>query len=82
MAFDFSPDYWYIHRHDIEIGDIFQTKNGDLVKIDAHVPGDGTKLYVADWCGTGWSYQDNTIEPGELWSAPLNRRIMEKVYGF
>jgi len=45
---------------------IFQLCDGSLVKLDRRVPGDGTKWYVADWCRDHWSYEDSTIEPGDL----------------
>lgn len=67
---------WYEHRHELEPGMVFSSCYG-LVKLDRGVPGDGTKWYVADWrvgyiskrCGnapSGWSYEDSTIEPGDL----------------
>jgi hypothetical protein len=37
-----------------------------MVKLDRRVPCDGTKWYVATWYGNHWSYEDATIEPGDL----------------
>lgn len=56
---------WYERRHELEPGQIFTTHDGSLVMLDRTVPGDGTRWYVADWWN-GWSYQDSTIEPGDL----------------
>lgn len=67
---------WYERRNELEPGMVFNSCWG-VVKLDRTVPGDGTRWYVADWrvgysgprCGTvpsGWSYEDSTIEPGDL----------------
>lgn len=61
-----DPDYWYDHRSELEPGMVFRLEDGDLVKLDTRVPGDGTKWRVALWLGDHWSYEDGTIEPGEL----------------
>lgn len=65
-----DPDFWYIHRHDLESGQVFWASDGSVVKLDRRVPGDGTKWYVAYWCN-GWSYCDNEVEPGDLRGDPL-----------
>lgn len=57
---------WYEHRDELRIGMVFKDFNGDLVKLDRPVPGDGSKWYVADWCYGSWGYYDSTIEPGDL----------------
>ena len=59
-----TPD-WYERRHELQMGQVFSLHDGDVVKLDRTVPGDGTQWYVADWCD-GWSYLDSKIEPGEL----------------
>lgn len=56
---------WYEERHKLQPDQIFKLHDGSIVKLDRTVPGDGTKWYVADWY-RGWSYQDSTIEPGEI----------------
>lgn len=56
---------WYERRDELEEGMIFRCADGDLVKLDRRVPGDGTRWYVADWSGY-WRYEDGTIEPGDL----------------
>lgn len=45
--------------------EVYRRYDGSVVKLDRRVPGDGTQWYVADWWN-GWSYQDATIEPGDL----------------
>lgn len=63
---DFSQGIdWYERRDELEHGQMFRTHAGEVVKLDRRVPGDGTKWYVADWW-RGWSYEDSTIEPGDL----------------
>ena len=57
---------WYQNRDDLEDGMVFETNGGDTVKLDRRVPGDGTKWYVADWCGQSWAYMDTTVEPADL----------------
>jgi hypothetical protein len=56
---------WYERRSELNPGQMFTTQDGCVVKLDRQVPGDGTKWYVADW-NRGWSYEDSTIEPGDL----------------
>jgi len=57
---------WYERRHELEPDMVFTDYEGDLVKLDRRVPGDGTQWYVAVWCNGGWSYEDHSIEPGDL----------------
>lgn len=57
---------WYEHRHNLQEGMIFHTREGTTVKLDRRVPGDGTKWYVADSIAGKWFYEDSTIEPGDL----------------
>lgn len=57
---------WYERRNDLREGQVFRDFEGDLVKLDRRVPGDGTKWYVAVMCCGSWSYEDSTIEPGDL----------------
>jgi hypothetical protein len=56
---------WYERRNELEPGQMFRTHDGQVVKLDRRVAGDGTRWYVADW-GRGWSSEDSTIEPGDL----------------
>lgn len=60
-----KPD-WYARREELLQEQIFRTYDGHYVKLDRTVPGDGSKWYVADWCNGHWSYEDGTIEPGDL----------------
>ena len=70
---------WYEHRHELRADQVFTDFQGDLVKLDRRVPGDGTRWYVASWIPGDdrphidpfyrqgrWSYYDSTIEPGDL----------------
>jgi hypothetical protein len=57
---------WYDRRYDLNQEDIFFDCEGNLIKLDKCVPGDGTKWYCAVWSGGSWSYEDDTIEPAEL----------------
>lgn len=61
---------WYERRRELEPGMIFRTAHG-VVKLERGVPGDGTKWYVLDWNGDGWSAYDDTVEPGDLIGAPV-----------
>lgn len=56
---------WYEHRDELRPEMVFRTTQGEIVKLDRRVPGDGTKWYVADW-SNGWFYEDGTLEPGDL----------------
>ncbi|WP_411839881.1 hypothetical protein [Paracoccus sp. ME4] len=57
---------WYARRDELEHGMVFRDYEGDLVKLDRTVPGDGSKWYVASWWGDSWAWMDATIEPGDL----------------
>lgn len=57
---------WYKRRDELWPGMAFRCRDGSIVKLDRHVPGDGTKWYVAEWFNNHWSYEDATIEPGDL----------------
>lgn len=57
---------WYEHRDELRPEMAFRTTQGEIVKLDRRVPGDGTKWYVADWSNGSWSYDDGTLEPGDL----------------
>ena len=68
---------WYERRNELECGQVFRCADGEVVKLDQRVAGDGTRWQVAEWragytsarWGTvpgGWAYDDGTIEPGEL----------------
>ena len=60
------PDYYEL-RYTLEPDQEFATHSGDLVRLDRRVPGDGTKWYVAYYVdGHRWSYEDATLEPGDL----------------
>jgi hypothetical protein len=59
-----SPD-WYERRAELRQEQVFRMYDGSVVKLDRHVPGDGTAWYVADW-SNGWAYYDSRIEPGDL----------------
>jgi hypothetical protein len=58
---------WYDRQDELRPEMVFQLHDGDLVKLDRRVPGDGTKWYVADWSNGSWGYWDSTIEPSDLW---------------
>src|SRR3546814_5788586 len=59
---------WYERRHELRREQVFRLHDGDVVKLDRSVPGDGTKWYVAEWDDRhrNWSYFDFEIEPGDL----------------
>ena len=62
---------WYERRNELQEDQVFRDFEGDLVKLDRRVPGDGTKWYVAVMWGGSWAYMDDTIEPGDLRGEPL-----------
>lgn len=57
---------WYENRHELECGQVFRDYEGDLVKLDRPVPGDGTRWYAATWWNGSWAYMDHEIEPSDL----------------
>jgi hypothetical protein len=57
---------WYERRDELAPGQVFTEYEGDLVKLDRRVPGDGTRWYAATWWGGSWDYVDHEIEPGDL----------------
>lgn len=67
-----TPIDWYERRHELRVGDVFTTIQGDIVQLDRRVPGDGTRWYVLDWAprdnprGGTWFAEDGTVEPGDL----------------
>lgn len=65
---------WYERRDDLCGGMVFRTTEGVIVKLDRTVPGDGTKWYAATWSdySGNWSYDDYTIEPGDLIGEPTD----------
>ena len=68
-----DTDYWYLHRSELRPGMVFRDYQGDLVRLDRGVPGDGTRWYVEDWdeANRSWSSWDSTAEPGDLRGQPL-----------
>lgn len=67
---DDDPDYWYHYRSKLRGGMIFKTENGNTVRLDRSVPGDGTQWYVDRWFND-WFSENATIEPGDLRGQPL-----------
>lgn len=67
-----EPD-WYARRHELRLDMIFQSRHGGFVMLTGYVPGDGTRMYVADWDrhNQTWCYQDSTAEPGDLVGEPM-----------
>src|SRR3546814_19434174 len=59
---------WYERRHELRREQVFRLHDGDVVKLDRSVPGDGTKWYVTEWDDRhrNWSYLAFEIEPGDL----------------
>ena len=57
---------WYEQKHRLRPQMIFLTKSGEVVQLDRSVPGDGTKWYVANLYIRGWTFEDGTVEPGDL----------------
>lgn len=60
-----ADEYWHRNRASLKEGMVFRCRDGDVVRLDHRVPGDGTKWYVADW-HRGWSYEDSQVEPIDL----------------
>lgn len=60
-----GPDF-YEQRHTLEPGQVFRDREGDLVRLEARVPGDGTQWFVAIWWGSSWFHDGTRIEPGDL----------------
>lgn len=55
---------WYERRDELEAGQVFKTREGQIVKLDR--PGwDEPRWVVADWWN-GWAYMGDTIHPGAL----------------
>lgn len=77
-----EPD-WYERRHDLRLGMIFKTTSWGIVMLDDYVPGDGTRMYVANWDARNksWIYQDSTIEPGDLVGEPMTEAALRALGG-
>lgn len=73
---------WYERRHDLREGMVFNT-HGGCVMLDRRVPGDGTKWYAATWCSwsRSWSYEDYTVEPGDLIGLPMTEATFAALEG-
>ena len=59
-------NYWYEYQHRLRSGMVFKCHDGSIVQLEQRVPGDGSKWYVADFTGRSFSYENSTIEPGDL----------------
>lgn len=69
---------WYERSHELEPEQVFRLEGNSVVKLDHRKPGDGSAWIVATWhkgflagatykaCAPHWSYQEDTIEPGDL----------------
>ena len=57
---------WYDRRDELRPDQVFTDFEGDLLKLDRGVPGDGTDWYAAVWCNGHWSYEDCRIHPSDL----------------
>ena len=75
-----EPD-WYERSNELESGMVFKDYQGDLVKLDRRVPGDGSQWYVATVWGDSWAWMDSIIEPGDLTGEPLLDPFPTKTYG-
>ncbi len=60
-------DYYEL-RDTLESDQVFKCCDGTIIKLDRRVAGDGTKWFIANWSAyhRNWSYEDSTIEPGDL----------------
>lgn len=65
-----DPD-WYERRNELREDQVFRDFEGDLVKLDRRVPGDGSRWYAAVLCGRSWSYEDYEVEPTDLRDEPI-----------
>jgi hypothetical protein len=82
---------WYADRDKLEPEMVFRDYAGDLVKLDHRKPGDGTQWVVATWhkgfpagpgypeCKPHWSYEESTIEPGDLRGDPLPDPALSRI---
>lgn len=57
---------WYERRNELGPDQVFRCHDGEIVKLDRTIPGDGTAWYAATWWGSSWAHMDAHIEPGEL----------------
>lgn len=57
---------WYKRREELEPGQVFRTTCGHFIKLDRHVPGDGTDWYAADWWNGSWAWMDARHHPSDL----------------
>ena len=62
---------WYTRRDELHSGQIFRLFDGDFVRLDRRVEGDGTKWEVANWYSGSWAYEGSEIEPGDLIGEPI-----------
>jgi hypothetical protein len=59
-------DYWYDNRSKLQTGMVFSLDDGDIVRLDRKVPGDGTLWYADNYYGNTWLSYDYEVEPGDL----------------
>lgn len=67
-----SSRNWHDRRDGLECGMVFRILSGDVVRLDQHVVGDGTRWLVDRWHGNHWSHDGETIEPGDLVGCPIS----------
>jgi hypothetical protein len=58
---------WYERRDELRPGQVFRLRDGDFVRLDRTVPGDGTDWYADTGSGDGrWFADDARIHPSDL----------------
>lgn len=53
-------------RYELEPGQVWRDYQGDLLRTDRSVPGDGSAWYCDVWIGNHWSHEDCRVEPSDL----------------
>lgn len=64
---------WYERRDELNPGDVVTTHDGDRLRLDHRVPGDGTDWRCDYWMdrpgedgGGHWSAEEMRIHPGDI----------------
>lgn len=61
-----SPIDWYERRDELRPDMVFRDYEGDVVRLYRRVEGDATQWHVEELRNGAWSYEESTIEPGDL----------------
>lgn len=59
-------ELYYDDWADLKPGMVVEDIEGDILKLDRRVPGDGTDWYCAIWMNDHFSYEDLRVHPADI----------------